>query len=1061
MGARLLSVPFGEPATAALARLVGELRGGDPLAPLTVAVPSAAAGTTLRRRLAADTGGVVAVAFESLPQVAARLAPGAPPPLPSVVLRGHIRAALRDLDGGPLARAAASPATERALDLTVRELADLDDATLAALAAEGGVAGATARVAQAVRRAPAAAGAAPGGSVVRAAAEAVAAGAAPLGAVGPLVVHLPRHLRAAELELLAALVRAGHPVAVTVGRTGDPVADEPGAELLAAAAAALGVEPEVLPGAEAPPTPDLLVRTPDPDEEVACAIRLVLDALTTGEATAPERIAVCYRVAEPYATLLHEQLAAAGVRHHAPTLSTLAHSVAGRVLLGALALPHGGWRRAQVVGWWRSGPVRDLATGRRVPVARWDRLAREAGVVCGLDQWRTRLAQAVEEREQALAQRAPAAEQPGEDDEEDRRLRDLRDLAAAVGALADALQPPGEPTWAAWSRWARDLLRRALGTPSPEAGWSAEELEAHHDVQRAVADLARLDGVDTPPDLARFRLALAEELDRTARRHGRFGHGVTVGPLLDAVGADLDLVVVVGAAEGSLPPRGREDALVPDHVRRRLGGRVRPRRRSRGEEHRDLLAALAAGRRRVLVCPRSDPRDQRERQPAPAFLEAARALAGRFVAGGDLDRLRGTVPWFVDVESFEWWPATGRAGALPTDPARAALLADHRAGRPVTGSAPAVAGPALGRALACGIARREGTLGGWAGDVGSRPELLDGFDRPRSPTSLQDYATCPFRYFLRSVLRVRALDDPTDADEIPAHERGGLVHRALERFFDERGIGKPPEEPWSPDDRERLRAIAAEEAGALAEAGRTGRPRLWEVHREQLRRRLDAVLDADEVLRRRFRSTPIAVEWAFGFDVEGSGPAAELDAGDGRRVAFRGVIDRIDRTADGGLLVLDYKTGSAASYRDLDRDVTAHGTRLQLGVYALAARALVPDATSVDARYWFLDERGEQPVLRGRPFDPTAEQRFRDVVATLLDGIVAGRFPANPGDERWWWGRYVHDNCRRCDYEPVCPTTRGRRWQQLRAHPALAGYVALAEGPLPGEVEEVGVEVGR
>jgi hypothetical protein len=56
MPGRLLSVPFGEPATLALADLARQLRAGDVLAPLTVTVPSAAAGTTLRRRLA-EAGG--------------------------------------------------------------------------------------------------------------------------------------------------------------------------------------------------------------------------------------------------------------------------------------------------------------------------------------------------------------------------------------------------------------------------------------------------------------------------------------------------------------------------------------------------------------------------------------------------------------------------------------------------------------------------------------------------------------------------------------------------------------------------------------------------------------------------------------------------------------------------------------------------------------------------------------------------------------------------------------------------------------------------------------------
>jgi hypothetical protein len=49
MATRLLTVAYGPPATALLGRIVGAGQAGDPLAPVTVVVPSAAAGVTLRR----------------------------------------------------------------------------------------------------------------------------------------------------------------------------------------------------------------------------------------------------------------------------------------------------------------------------------------------------------------------------------------------------------------------------------------------------------------------------------------------------------------------------------------------------------------------------------------------------------------------------------------------------------------------------------------------------------------------------------------------------------------------------------------------------------------------------------------------------------------------------------------------------------------------------------------------------------------------------------------------------------------------------------------------------
>ena len=64
---------------------------------------------------------------------------------------------------------------------------------------------------------------------------------------------------------------------------------------------------------------------------------------------------------------------------------------------------------------------------------------------------------------------------------------------------------------------------------------------------------------------------------------------------------------------------------------------------------------------------------------------------------------------------------------------------------------------------------------------------------------------------------------------------------------------------------------------------------------------------------------------------------------------MRGYIDRVDRAPDGGLRVIDYKTGGPSSFtkRDLEK-----GKKLQLPLYALAARDALHLGTPVDGFYW-------------------------------------------------------------------------------------------------------------
>ena len=71
---------------------------------------------------------------------------------------------------------------------------------------------------------------------------------------------------------------------------------------------------------------------------------------------------------------------------------------------------------------------------------------------------------------------------------------------------------------------------------------------------------------------------------------------------------------------------------------------------------------------------------------------------------------------------------------------------------------------------------------------------------PLSPTSLEQWAGCPFRYFLGHVLRISALDDPEEIYAITPLERGSLVHGVLEEFIGkakEESTLPQPSEPWS------------------------------------------------------------------------------------------------------------------------------------------------------------------------------------------------------------------------------------------------------------------------
>jgi hypothetical protein len=1125
-------VPWGAPALARLDGLIAAAQVDDPLAPVAVVVPSSHAGTTVRRRLARrdNRTGLVNVGFVSFPQLAEtlaapRLAAEQRLPADSVATVAAIRSSL--LSHPSWFRAAStSPSALAALARTLDELDGLEPAVLDRLAE---VDERASHVVALLRDVDArTASYARDRDVLLAAVAAVRDGGRPTDEVGHVIVHLPRRLRPLDLELAAALAEAGR-LSVVLGTGDDAPAGEPDdgpAQVIRSKVGLLlPVAPDVEepdldePGGEEPEVeePDdgrerrptiRLVRAPDPHEEVRHAVRTLLAAAERG--VPADRMAIVARLTDPYAALAHEELRAAGLPHHGPTGLRLAQSVAGRVLLGAIDLLANDLPRTDLFQWLRSGPVRG-ADGHRLRVDDLDRIARETGIAGGYESWCERLdveaarlreriaereassppvdAVAPDEGESAPASPGAVAERPRVD-RLSRRLDDVVALRALIDWLGEGAAVLAEADgWPARASWAVELLRVTLGPPERFGGRAVGGAPAADDrpdepvvdegheaaylaVLQTLGSLATLDAVDPSGDAAAFRVVLGLALDAPGPPAGRFGHGVFVGSLAEAVGADHEVVAIVGAAEGIYPPRGQDDPVLPDAIRARLGdAALPPRRPDRVDERRDHVGAVAGSAEVVLSFPRADTRAQRERYPSRWFLDEVRRRWGRppheSVGMDELDTLADLDPrWWTDVVSF-----VGAVDAVASgdgqpplitvaERSAAAVLAHRRLGPVGAGpdERPRLELPAdrpeLQRAAAAVLDRQAGRFSAYTGRVGEHPRLRFVDDRVGSATALESWATCPFRYFLRQVLWVRPLDERAEADDINALDRGSYVHEVLERVVDDSLTDTAPlDVPLGPAHLDRLRQLAAEVGERYRADGRTGRPLLWRLRSRQLLRLLEQIVKVDRSHRLGRSVQPVAVELSFGSrDDDGAWigvPPVVIDLSGDRSVAFRGYVDRVDRSADRDrLVVIDYKTGRSDKYGDVKGgrsgrgDIVGRGQHLQLCLYAMAAETAYGEATSVSAFFWFVEQVTEPFV--GGEIDEWARQRLVDVLETIVGGIEHGWFPARPGDENI----FGFANCGFCDYNRICPSARAEQWEQVRLAPELAAYRDLAEGDL-------------
>jgi CRISPR/Cas system-associated exonuclease Cas4 (RecB family) len=640
---------------------------------------------------------------------------------------------------------------------------------------------------------------------------------------------------------------------------------------------------------------------------------------------------------------------------------------------------------------------------------RWEQLLVDAAVIGGRERWERRLGGLAHE---LASQLADAEREDAAGVAALRLRRTLADLEALRGfalpliGVLDAL--PVQASWQTWTAMLASLATRALRSPDR--------------VLAVLAELAPMAAVDAVP-IDEVRLVLSRRLLEVAvpppkSRYGR----VFVAPAESARGMAFDVVFVPGLAERLFPRKIAEEPILLDAARASLDAGLATNTQRVANERRALRLAVGAARDRVVLSyPRLDLDEARPRVPSFYALEALRAAEGRLPGFDELAKRAETLTL-----ARVGWPAP----RAPEDAIDAAehdlavldtLLRDPEP-RPGTARYLLDANPHLGRALRF-RGRRWWKRWTWADGLVAAPEpgreaaAARGLEAIRdhalvarsfSPTALQHFAACPYRFLLQAVHRLAPREVPEAIEELDPQGRGSLVHEVQFELFQR--LEAEALLPVRPAHAARARALLDEVLDAAAARARDrlapAIERVWQDGIESIR------ADLREWLRRAAEDESGFVPWRFelSFGLPGRSQAdphstpdpVSLDCG----IQLRGSIDLVERRTDGALRATDHKTGRDRVGRGA---ITGGGEALQPVLYALALEQLFAGSSVTGGRLYYCTATGgfEERVV---PLDAEARAAAH-VVAEALDAALSKPFlPAAP----------AKGACTYCDYRVVC-----------------------------------------
>jgi hypothetical protein len=745
------------------------------------------------------------------------------------------------------------------------------------------------------------------------------------------------------------------------------------------------------PGAPQVPAEDAitLIEAPDRASEVRAALRWLKARLAEGSAAGD--LGLLARDLVPYRSFILETAAEFGLPVYLAESLPLRSNPAVAALLdllrlslpvadGAdgLALP----TRLVLAAWrapyfdWSALPAEDALEPIKIAPGDANRLAAAAlwgKVLGGSAQWLEVL--------DDLAARSLSDEATGDDEREvDPGVPTGPGAAELAGKLRRCIQrltpPAGVRPYRAFVAWVEGLIgpdptgETAL-FPTPEEpaalnivgcarAWPATAerdiaaLQGFKDVLRGLAWAEEVLAVP-PVDYAGFFDELIGAVDTAGYLLPPRvpSAAILVADVLQARGVPLRAMALLGLAEGEFPATLHEDPFLSDADRARLRDEwalpLEPSAES--VEAQRFYEAITRPRERLLLTRPRLADNGSPWQPSPFWDEVRRLV--------EVEPLTLKAEQWPDPTEAASWPEylaclAAHGVTIQWDKQDHRDIQDDNLISSSPSSCPFCSSNSSATLedvqAAAAIFRLRSRRSGTAGSLhdGDLTPLADEFarrfgpDQAWSASRLEKYGSCPYAFFAASVLGLAAREEPVEGLDV--RQLGNIYHRIFARLH--AAVADPGDLAQLlarlPDVAQAVLDAAPRQEGFRANAW-------WEQTRAEIEENVRRSLIALAGMEGHF--VPIDHEVPFW------GEQSLTITEDEDAFRLHGYIDRVD-LGPGGFRIIDYKTGGPSDYKDA---AVIDGLKLQLALYARAARDALGLGRPVDGYYWHVTKAERSP----------------------------------------------------------------------------------------------------